>query len=879
MEEHLKFHSEKGKRLVLVADDEMINRFLLGNILEKEYEVIFAENGREALESIREHGQTLSLVLLDLMMPVMSGTELLHILREDPELSRIPVIVLTADQDAEVESLKLGANDFIQKPYPTAEVIMARVNRTIELSEDRQTISATERDQLTGLYNREFFYTYAEQFDHHHHDLEMDAMVIDINHFHMLNERFGKKYGDEVLKRIGSYVREMVKESGGIVCRREADTFLIYCPHRDDYEAIFASASAGLAEEGEDTGTRVRLRMGIYSCVDKTVDMERRFDRAKLAADTIRNNYTKTIAVYDSMLHESELYAEQLTDDFSRAIRERQFMVYYQPKFDVRGEEPILSSAEALVRWKHPDFGMISPGVFIPLFEQNGMIRQLDHYVWREAARQMSEWKTHFGFTIPVSVNVSRVDMFDTDLTENLNAILSEFSLKTTDLLLEITESAYTDDPEFIISTVRAMRENGFRIEMDDFGTGYSSLAMISRLPIDALKMDMMFVRTAFGEQRDMRMLELIMGIAEYLNVPVIAEGVETREQMMALKAMGCDLVQGYYFSRPLPAEEFEHFLAERKEKADPSRSVWKENVRVGEESITFAGVAQSLAADYYSIYYVDLVTEHFVEFSTNEIYKKLGIEKSGEDFFALSRKNILRVMLEEDQPDFLRLFTKENVIREIEKDGAFTISYRLLFDGEPTYMRMKVMRMGGGDERHIVIGVNSIQSEMMRRRELDEARNLMNRDPLTGVKSRHAFEQAQRQWNEEILNGLAEPFTSVLCDVNGLKQVNDTLGHKAGDRLIQEASSIVCSIFKHSPVYRIGGDEFFVLLRGLDYENRAVLSKKIAAVVQKNLKTGAAVVACGMADWDPGKDSCFDDVFNRADAAMYEDKKRLKEE
>ena len=310
MEEHLKFHSEKGKRLVLVADDEMINRFLLGNILEKEYEVIFAENGREALESIREHGQTLSLVLLDLMMPVMSGTELLHILREDPELSRIPVIVLTADQDAEVETLKLGANDFIQKPYPTAEVIMARVNRTIELSEDRQTISATERDQLTGLYNREFFYTYAEQFDHHHHDLEMDAMVIDINHFHMLNERFGKEYGDEVL------MREMVKESGGIVCRREADTFLIYCPHRDDYEAIFASASAGLAEEGEDAGTRVRLRMGIYSCVDKTVDMERRFDRAKLAADTIRNNYTKTIAVYDSMLHESELYAEQLTDDF-----------------------------------------------------------------------------------------------------------------------------------------------------------------------------------------------------------------------------------------------------------------------------------------------------------------------------------------------------------------------------------------------------------------------------------------------------------------------------------------------------------------------------------------------------------------------------------
>ncbi len=196
---HEKFHSEKGKRLILVADDEQNNRELLGAILEREYELIFAENGSEALERIREHGETLSLVLLDLMMPVMSGTELLQELKKDDELSRIPVIVLTADQDAEVASLELGANDFIQKPYPDPNIILARINRTIELSEDRQTISATERDPLTGLYNREFFYTYANQFDHHHHDLDMDAIVIDINHFHMLNERFGKEYGDEVL--------------------------------------------------------------------------------------------------------------------------------------------------------------------------------------------------------------------------------------------------------------------------------------------------------------------------------------------------------------------------------------------------------------------------------------------------------------------------------------------------------------------------------------------------------------------------------------------------------------------------------------------------------------------------------------------------------
>ena len=874
---HEKFHSEKGKRLILVADDEQINRELLGAILEREYELIFAENGSEALERIQEHRETLSLVLLDLMMPVMSGTELLQELKKDDELSRIPVIVLTADQDAEVASLDMGANDFIQKPYPDPNIILARINRTIELSEDRQTISATERDPLTGLYNREFFYTYANQFDHHHHDLDMDAIVIDINHFHMLNERFGKEYGDEVLRRIGGRVREMVGESGGIVCRREADTFLVYCPHREDYETIFMNASAGLTEDDADaSSTRVRMRMGVYSIVDKTVDIERRFDRAKLAADTIRNNYTKTIAIYDSMLHESELYAEQLTEDFFRAVRERQFKVFYQPKFDIRGEEPILSSAEALVRWKHPELGMISPGVFIPLFEQNGMIRRLDQYVWQEAARQIADWKARFGFSVPVSVNVSRVDMYDTGLVDNLSAIVEEFSLEKGDFLLEITESAYTEDSEFIISTVRALRDRGFRIEMDDFGTGYSSLAMISRLPIDALKMDMLFVRNAFGEKRDMRVLELIMGIAEHLGVPVVAEGVETKEQLTALRNLGCDLVQGYYFSRPVPAEEFDRFMAERQNMENSLDSIW--NARTREQSMTFARVAQALAGDYLSIYYVNLQTDSFVEFSASDAYAELGIEKKGDDFFALSRENILRVMAEEDQPDFLRVFTKENLVSELEKNGAFTTSYRLLLADGPTYVRMKAIRMGGGNEKFIVVGVSSIQSEMIRRRELDEARTLANRDPLTGVKSRYAFEQAQNCWNGEIRSGEAEPFAAVLCDLNGLKTMNDTQGHKAGDRLIFDASQIICENFKHSPVFRIGGDEFFVLLRGQDYEHRDALLRRITALVQENAQTGGVVISCGMADYRPGEDDSFDAVFNRADAAMYEDKKRLKE-
>ncbi len=565
LKSHVKFHSASGKRLILVADDEAINRELLGMILQDEYDVIYAENGQETVDMARAHKETLSLVLLDLMMPVMSGMEALKELKADLDLKHIPVIVLTADQEAEVESLSVGAIDYIPKPYPPADIIKARILKAIELSEDREIIQSTERDPLTGLYNREYFYRYAVQYDQHHKDVSMDAIVVDINHFHMINERFGKAYGDEVLRRISERIRETVAEDDGIVCRRQADTFLVYCPHGIDHKEILQRASIDLTDN-ETINSRVRLRLGVYENCDKTLDIERRFDRAKLAADTVKGSFTKTIGKYDDTLHERELYAERLIDDFHKGIEENQFVVYYQPKYDIRPRGPVLYSAEALVRWEHPELGLVSPGVFIPLFEDNGLVQELDHYVWRKTAEQIRDWKERLGFAVPVSVNVSRVDMYDPALFETVDEILRETGVSTAEFFLEITESAYTEDSEQIIEVVNQLRTIGFRIEMDDFGTGYSSLNMISTLPIDVLKLDMQFVRSAFKDQKDTRMLEVIIDIADHLSVPVVAEGVETEEQMMALKDLGCDMVQGYYFSRPVPPADFEPFLVKRRD-------------------------------------------------------------------------------------------------------------------------------------------------------------------------------------------------------------------------------------------------------------------------------------------------------------------------
>ena len=554
-ENQLKFHLPNGKRRVLIVEDEMINREILAYMLQEHFGIVFAETGGEARTILTDQAGMISLVLLDLNLPDINGTEILRWIKSDESASMPPVIVMTADQEAEVECLGLGAIDFIPKPYPKQEVVLARVMRTIELFEDKGIIHWTERDHLTGLYNREFFYHYAEQFDAYYPDLQTDAILVDINHFHVLNERYGKQFGDEVLKRVAGKLREAVSNSGGIVCREEADTFLIYCPHRTDYEDILALVSGDQKEE-----CLIRFRMGVYAQVDRSINAERRFDRAKQAADNVKGSFSGMVGFYDDSMHKKEVFAEQLMENFHAAIREKQFKVYYQPKFDIRPEKPELNSAEALVRWIHPEHGFISPGDFIPVFEENGLIQELDAYVWKEAAIQVRKWKDTLGRSIPVSVNVSRIDLYDPQLPDILEQIADEAGLERDDLRLEITESAYTENESQMKEMVCALRDRGFHIEMDDFGTGYSSLNMITTLPIDILKLDMQFIRTAFHEHMDTRLLKAIIWLAQSLGLPTTAEGVETSEQIYALRVLGCDYVQGYYFSRPLPANEFEAF-------------------------------------------------------------------------------------------------------------------------------------------------------------------------------------------------------------------------------------------------------------------------------------------------------------------------------
>ena len=436
-------------------------------------------------------------------------------------------------------------------------VILVLMIRSIRAQKKAaELIAATETDKLTGLYNREYFLEYAGQLRREHPENRMDAIVININRFHSVNAMNGRAFGDMVLRTLGSEVQAVANENGGIAGRFQADRFDIYCRQIASYKELYARLQAkmdGIAS----SSAGIRLRMGVMPWKNG-MEVVALFDRARTACSMARDSYRDHLVIYDDKMQERENYEQRLLNDLQRGLNSYEFEVYYQPQYDISFDPPKPVSAEALVRWNHPELGLIPPNDFIGLFERHGKIGELDRYVWGEAAKQVARWRDLYGVTIPVSVNLSRVDVFDPALESALDQLLAYNGLKQGTIKLEVTESAYTGNADQVIRVVEGLRRKGYVVEMDDFGSGYSSLNMLSAMPVDVLKMDREFIRRIGQREKDTHLVALILGIARSLKIPVVAEGVETEEQVKLLRELGCPLVQGFYFSRPLPAGEFE---------------------------------------------------------------------------------------------------------------------------------------------------------------------------------------------------------------------------------------------------------------------------------------------------------------------------------
>ena len=291
----------KIRKHILISDDIQINRELLGELLQDDYDILYASDGKETLEMLRQHKDEIALVILDLYMPNMTGREVLSEMQIDPNLVSIPVIVLTVDQKAELDCLRLGAMDFIPKPYPDIEIVKARIAKCIELSENRDLIRHTRRDKLTGLLNVDYFMNYVERFDQQRPDEVLDAVVCDIDEFHAVNEKYGRQFGDLVLRSIGISMKKLARKTGGISCRKGGDTFLLYCPHQKDYEQLLGKFMADVFVEKE-TAEKVKLCFGVCTDAGKEENLEKRFAMAEEAASSVKNDPDKFCGYYTDIV-------------------------------------------------------------------------------------------------------------------------------------------------------------------------------------------------------------------------------------------------------------------------------------------------------------------------------------------------------------------------------------------------------------------------------------------------------------------------------------------------------------------------------------------------------------------------------------------------
>ncbi len=549
------------KRNILVVDDNAQNRLILCGILKSAgYGTVEADNGKTAFDLLSCNPQTIDLVFLDLIMPVMDGYTLLAKMNESGIITSVPVIVTTGyeEEDSEIRCLERGASDFLTKPY-NAKLVLHRVGSLLRLWDNAALVNRLERDPLTGVFGREFFFRNAQKILDENPQSNFNIVYTDIDDFKMINARYGVEMGDALLKFFASVFTKFVGKNG-ICGRLGADNFAMLLR---DIPLYTQEQAANLSsEELKDAPIKgVQLKYGIYPVTERELSVLDMCERAKFALSSIKHIYGMYYATYNDTVREQAMREHRLADGMERALKKREFAVYLQPKHCT--ESGAVAGAEALVRWNHPELGFISPAEFIPMFERNGFIAKLDRYMLTEVCKILKIWIKDGITPIPVSVNISRADFIYEDLPQTIARIVDIYELPHELIHLEVTESAYTDQPQKIISAVTALRKMGFLIEMDDFGSGYSSLNMLSELPIDILKLDMRFIQRVNSENKSMKqnVLSFILSLSKWLQLPTIAEGVETQTEFDLLKSMGCNLIQGYYYAKPMPTNDFKEYM------------------------------------------------------------------------------------------------------------------------------------------------------------------------------------------------------------------------------------------------------------------------------------------------------------------------------
>jgi len=410
-------------------------------------------------------------------------------------------------------------------------------------------------DRLTDLYNKEFFCEQVEHYIKAHPDERLLLACTDIKDFKMINDYFGTEVGDMVLKNFAKKL-ERLERSFVMYGRLSNDNFVILMKKEFFTKRLFDfTVQEAFAGAVEGVTFPIATYVGIYEVVERNLRVSVMCDRAKMAIATVKGDRQDRVAYYDKELRDDILHEQEIISDFKNAIAENQLQMWLHPQTNAEGK---MIGAEALVRWMHPVKGRIMPDDFIPIFERNGLIVDVDRFIWESACRQLRQWQDEGKDDVYISVNLSSKDFYYLNIFKVFAELVNMYGIEPKKLKLEITETAVMMDFARQLELINKLRDFGFIVEMDDFGSGYSSLNMLKDIHVDVLKLDMAFLKKNQDTERGKTILRMIIGLSKQLGIQVLSEGVETLEQAQFLREMGCDMFQGYYFAKPMEVSEFE---------------------------------------------------------------------------------------------------------------------------------------------------------------------------------------------------------------------------------------------------------------------------------------------------------------------------------
>jgi diguanylate cyclase (GGDEF)-like protein len=580
---------------ILIVDDVPENVRLLSNILaENGFPSRKATNGTRALTAVAASLPTL--ILLDLRMPDMSGYEVCQKLKSNPQTAHIPIIFLSAAGEVadKVQAFQVGGADYITKPFHMEEVL-ARVKNQLAILTAQQTINqlntqlearVKERtqqlelanaqlmemalaDPLTKLPNRILLMQkLGEAIEQHkvHPDCQFSLLYLDGDRFKIVNDSFGHQVGDELLIAIASRLQSGLNQED-FLARWGGDEFVILLNHRPDVPTATQVAEQILQNFSLPFSLRERdffisFSIGIVADFSGYSEPEELLRAADIAMYQAKSSGKNQYQIFLPEMYQAACQILQLETDLRKAIQQQELILYYQPIVQIETGKTV--GVEALLRWQHPSKGWISPSQFIPIAEETGLILKLGDWVLRTACHQLQIWQKQqiVDSSFYMSVNISACQFAQTKIVQQIDEILLETTLSPENLKLEITETAIMQNTTSAAEVMGNLQKRGIQLSIDDFGTGYSSLSYLHLFPVDNLKIDRSFIQRLHSHPESFGLVKAIVQIAKTMNMNLIAEGVETNEQLTQLKLLDFPYCQGYFFSPPISAQSMTEFLS-----------------------------------------------------------------------------------------------------------------------------------------------------------------------------------------------------------------------------------------------------------------------------------------------------------------------------